>query len=374
MVSANVAPRPLDQESLASAGRDIVAPFSVCFDSRRGAQRMTVESILRLLPGRRLVAQARDEDGQRMLLKLFYGNGAEQYCERERNGYESLAAAHLPTPELLDSGPAVLCYRWLDDGVVVTDDHESRIEAVVELVGRLHRAELLQTDMHLENFMAAPIGRQDRATDHAREQLFALDPDGIRTGAKLTAQPLRYFDNLAVLFAQLPPVQDVQLPQRLLRYLHGANIATDTSLAQQLGRVLPGAVDRARSQRVRRFLDKTLRDCTEFYAEHLPAARFVCQRNALGPQLAAFAEDPEALLQHAVVIKAGNTATVMRTTLDGVSRIVKRYNIKSVGHQLRQSLRPQSRGERSWRNGHRLRFLRIPTAAPIALLEQHQRG
>lgn len=360
---------PMDQPALAAAGRDLQAPFTVCFETRRGTQQMRIDAILRLLPGRRVVARACLTNGEPVLLKLFLGKDAERYCQRERDGYEALAAAHLPTPELLDSGATALCYRWLTDAVAIADDDTARIEAIVELVGRLHRAELLQTDMHLDNFMAAPVD----AAAH-KEVLFALDPDGMRSAGKLSAQPQRYFDNLAVLFAQLPPVQDLQLPQRLLRYLHGANVATDSGLARQLGRVLPLAVERARAQRVRRYLDKTLRDCTEFHVEHLPAARFACARAALGPQLAAFAEDPEAVLANAVVIKAGNTATVMRVTIDGVSRIVKRYNIKSPWHQLRQSLRPQSRGERSWRNGHCLRFLRIPTAAPIALLERRQRG
>lgn len=354
----------VDQDALTVAGRDVTAPFEVQFETRRGQRTMTVESVLRLLPGRRVVAQARSADDGLVLLKLFLGERASAYCEREREGYALLAAAHLPTPELMDSGDTVLCYRWLEQATPVRDDDTERVEATVELVGRLHEAQLLQTDMHLENFLAARMGHKDG--------LYALDPDGIRSGPSLSEQPARYFENLAVLFAQLPPVQDVRLPQRLLRYLYGADIATDSATAAQLGRALPAAVDRARGQRVRRYLDKTLRDCTEFHAESLPGANFYCVREALGDELQAFASDPEAHLEHAVVIKAGNTATVMRVVIDGVSRIVKRYNIKSSWHQLRQSMRSQSRGQRSWRNGHRLRFLRIPTAAPVALLEQRE--
>ncbi len=75
-------------------------------------------------------------------------------------------------------------------------------------------------------------------------------------------------------------------------------------------------------------------------------------------------------LATAEVIKDGNSATVFRLELGGELVVVKRYNVRSLGHRLRAWFRPRSR--RAWRNGHALRLLQIPTAEPLALLERHR--
>ena len=353
---------------LASAERDLELPFAIDVATEGGEQRLVVTKLLRLLPGRRLAARAhlpsmpKADAAKQIMLKLFYGDGAAGYCQREHKGYKLLQQANLQTPECLAQGDNALLYRWLPDAQTVSEFSSEQLDLTVERIGTLHRAGLIQTDMHLENFL------------FHEGKVWLLDPDGIRAaGHADPAEPI-YRDNLAVLFAQLPPNQDLAIAPRLMRYCHGADLAMDSQAAARLCAQLPNAVEQARANRVNRYLDKTLRDCTEFHAERSPGRRFVCRRQSLGPMLEQFARDPESVLNSATVIKAGNTATVMRIVLDGESRIVKRYNIKGAMHRLRQSLRSKSRAERSWRNGHRLRFLRIPTAEPIALLETRRLG
>ncbi|MGI9328215.1 MAG: lipopolysaccharide kinase InaA family protein [Pseudomonadales bacterium] len=353
---------------LASAERDLELPFAIVAVTERGEERLVVTEILRLLPGRRLAARARLQStpgadaAKEVMLKLFYGDGATGYCQREHKGYKLLQQANLQTPECLGQGDNALLYRWLPDAQTVSEFSSDQLDLTVERIGMLHRAGLIQTDMHLENFL------------FHEGKVWLLDPDGVRSaGAADPAEPA-YRDNLAILFAQLSPNQDLAIAPRLMRYCHGADLAMDSQAAARLSAQLPNAVEQARARRVNRYLDKTLRDCTEFHAARGPGRRFVCRRESLGPMLKQFAQDPEAVLHTATVIKAGNTATVMRVMLDGESRIVKRYNIKGAMHRLRQSLRSKSRAERSWRNGHRLRFLRIPTPEPIALLETRHFG
>jgi len=48
--------------------------------------------------------------------------------------------------------------------------------------------------------------------------------------------------------------------------------------------------------------------------------------------------------------------------------VVKRYNLKSLGHRLRRFWRP-SRAWHSWRNAQRLCLWGVPTPRPVALLE-----
>ena len=47
---------------------------------------------------------------------------------------------------------------------------------------------------------------------------------------------------------------------------------------------------------------------------------------------------------------------------------MKRYNVKSPLHRVRRWFKQRSRS--AWRNGHRLAFLGIPGAQPIALIER----
>jgi serine/threonine-protein kinase RIO1 len=84
-----------------------------------------------------------------------------------------------------------------------------------------------------------------------------------------------------------------------------------------------------------------------------------------------FADDPQALFAGplAEVLKAGNSATVIRAPIGERTYVVKRYNVKSLGHAARRALTPTPRYRVSWRNGHRLAFLRLPTARPVALVE-----
>jgi tRNA A-37 threonylcarbamoyl transferase component Bud32 len=86
---------------------------------------------------------------------------------------------------------------------------------------------------------------------------------------------------------------------------------------------------------------------------------------ALRPLLA----DPERFIAAGVVLKAGNSATVAGVEVSARQLVVKRYNIKGFAHWLRRFWRP-SRAWHSWREGHRLAFLGVATARPLAVLER----
>jgi tRNA A-37 threonylcarbamoyl transferase component Bud32 len=77
---------------------------------------------------------------------------------------------------------------------------------------------------------------------------------------------------------------------------------------------------------------------------------------------------PEAVVGEGTPLKLGNSATVVRVTIDDERYIVKRYNIKNLAHRLRRWFKRRAR--HAWCNGHLLAFLGIDTAQPVALLEQ----
>jgi tRNA A-37 threonylcarbamoyl transferase component Bud32 len=68
-------------------------------------------------------------------------------------------------------------------------------------------------------------------------------------------------------------------------------------------------------------------------------------------------------------LKRGNTSTVIRTTVDGVEVVVKRYNIKDAWHGMKRALQ-RTRASISWQNANLMRFYGIDTPRPIAFIEK----
>jgi tRNA A-37 threonylcarbamoyl transferase component Bud32 len=60
---------------------------------------------------------------------------------------------------------------------------------------------------------------------------------------------------------------------------------------------------------------------------------------------------------------------VARVALGEAEAVIKRYNLKSVGHALSRLWRP-SRAWHSWREAHRLQLFGIATPLPLALIEE----
>ncbi|MEZ5560116.1 MAG: lipopolysaccharide kinase InaA family protein [Pseudomonadales bacterium] len=353
----------LGAAEVARAGRALPVPFELHLDNRdAGAAgaleadvRLRVERMLRYLPGRRLVAQARLGD-RTVLLKLFVGRRARHYCLRERRGVLVLAAAGTATPQLLatlsDGACHALLFTYLE-GVRALTDAPADICAAARQLARLHRAGARQRDLHLDNFLCAVDG-----TVHL------IDGDGVRAGAGRGLSVAASLRDLGVLCAQCPPRFDDHLEQILRCY------RDERGLFPVAPQALLQATRRQRRLRVRHYLRKAQRDCTEYHCEQDLRHFFVCMRECLDPALHRFAADPEAALASAEVVKAGNSATVLRAAFGTRRYVVKRYNVKGPVHRLRRALKPRSRFRLAWCNGQRLHFLGIATARPVALLER----
>jgi len=150
---------------------------------------------------------------------------------------------------------------------------------------------------------------------------------------------------------------------------HAYSVARGYKTIDADGGELIEAVHRARRARVRHYLRKVLRDCSEFHAERRFDRFLVCDRASFKGMVAAMLEDIDAQFERGFVIKAGKTATVARLYVDGEAFVVKRYNIKSWQHAMGRMWRP-TRAQRAWQNAHRLRMLGIATFKPIALIER----
>ena len=157
--------------TLRQSGREPALPFQVELDN---GKRLTLQRLLRILPGKRLTAVG-DLDGQPVLAKLFIALlGSERHWARERAGMDALAAQQIPSPRILDAGALKSGghYLLLDflEGAQDLSQSSAAYAAACETLGRMHARGLAQADAHPGNFL------------QWRGGLYVIDGDAIRTG------------------------------------------------------------------------------------------------------------------------------------------------------------------------------------------------
>ncbi len=354
----------VDVKRLRHARQSLGVPFRVLAED---GKTISVSRLLRLLPGKRIVGEARWCD-KAVLAKLFVARANTRHWERERQGIAALQAANLPTPAVLGTGrldggghfllteflagSRTLAERWsavenLRPGEPLALEI---LQPAFALLGRLHAAGLIQTDLHLGNFL-----------EHQGE-LFLIDGDGIEPVTKDGEASGQALGNLALLVAQLPLAWEAYLDVLVAAYS-----AEQECLRPERDELLL-AVERAREQRLTHFLGKTLRDCSQF-AVRGTTSLFSAVVRAEKEALAGVLENPDVMVEKGQMLKDGNTCTVVRVDIGGRALVVKRYNLKSFRHALSRFWRP-SRAWHSWVAAHRLAFFGIPTPAPLAMLEE----
>lgn len=351
-----------DAAALRAAGRTPAVPFRVTLADGRT---LVMTHLLRVLPGKRVVGDSL-LDGSRVLAKLFVDKDSARRAERERQGIVALTAAGIPTPALvaaaaLPGGGHLLTTEFLDGATTLLEHWRPLAERppgdaaalallvpAFRLLGQLHRAGLAHDDLHFGNFLPHD-GR-----------LYLIDGDAVTTAtAPLAAKPAAR--DLAMLIAQLPRTWDGALAPLLDAYRDGGAPALDDA-------VLARALRHERAWRLRDYLDKTGRDCTLFRV-HRSLHRFEAVVRSEADALAPLLADPDRWIDGGHALKRGNTCTVARIDLGGRQLVVKRYNLKHLGHAISRTWRP-TRAWHSWREGHRLTLFGIPTPRPLALIEE----
>jgi tRNA A-37 threonylcarbamoyl transferase component Bud32 len=362
--------RRYDTQALRHEGRNLSVPFqlSVGTADDKIERTLTCTSILRHLPGKRLVCSGTRADGAPVVAKVFLDpSAAERHYRRELKGIEALQTAEIPTPELLfegrlvDGQAPVLLFREMRGFLSLAElleqsNAENRLETLrpaVKSIARLHVAGLKQRDIHPANFLLSG------------NRVMIIDGDDIE---KMGAAPLHKRDslsNLSLFFAQFHPVFDAMVPPLMDVYCNCRQWAPQHTLIQEVN----DAVLKWRAWRLKRFLAKTRRSCTAFIVQKQWRRFMACDREWYSPACQPLLDDLDAFIEGGTILKAGNSATVSRITIDGQAVVVKRYNIKSLSHALRRGPRP-SRAMVSWENAHRLRFWGINTPQPLAVIEE----
>lgn len=349
-------------ERLKDHGREPPAPIDISSD----AGQLHVDQWLRILPGRRLVGAGLLES-QKVLIKLFISARARQHWQRELDGLVCLQQARIASPAVIASGAlkhggyfictafladaATLQQRWnnLSDVLPGQPQALALLGQALESIGQMHAQGLVQTDLHMGNFLLQG------------EQVHVIDGDTV--GAVSPGQPLssaRAEDNLAIFFAQLDAPWDEQVELLLIDYLKVNPLAINPDrLATRIRQV--------RADRLSNWLGKTLRDCTDFMAQR-NWWRYSVVARPQADTLRGLMEQADRPFAGTPTLKDGGSSSVTLAEIEGVRVVIKRYNIKSVAHWLTRFWRP-SRAWHSWLAGHRLQFLNIATPAPLAMIE-----
>lgn len=323
-----------------------------------------IDRVFRWLPGRRLTAGTCWR-GRQVVLKLFLGRGHRRCCARERRGAQRLASSGAATPQLLaelaapEVGGRALLFECLPDARPIASLAGPQLAQAAALavqgLAQLHERGLTHGDMHHHNFMLC------------RDKVYLIDGDSVaplRTRSEPTS-----LKALALFLAEFAPSEDNSVPELLACYEKTRGWLDDPSRLARVRHWLAAA----RRRRIRRYLAKTERNCTEFAVRNDGGHRCISKRNwAWSERLAqsggSLSQALESALAGAEIIKDGNSAKVFRLELAGEPVVVKRYRSKGPIHRFRRWFKPRPRI--AWRNGQALNLLRIPTAEPLALVER----
>lgn len=331
-----------------------------------GAPDINCRELLRVLPDRRWVLLA-EWNSLAVVVKVFAGRQAEKYSHRDARGARWMQQAGLTTPALLWQGVSsefaaqVLIYAEVPNSEnaylsYLKGDSDTRLKLMVDLarvLAQQHTAGLVQTDLHLKNFLLA------------EGQVWSLDGDGIQQTVLSKRQA---YQQLAELISKMYVLDQHDWVAQLLAEYNSVRGWHQTTMP---ARVLAWA-KQMKVQEVERYVTrKIFRTCSDVtWVQNSHSSQAVSAASCMG------VTDLDALeiaMNVGKMLKPGNTCTVVHTQLQGQSVVIKRYNIKNWLHGLSRFWRP-SRAAASWRNAHRLQYFGMLTPQPILMYEQRFYG
>jgi len=303
-----------------------------------GGDHLEVLEVVRTVPEKRVVCRARWQ-GRDVFAKLFLDKKAETYAQRDQLGVERLLAGDIATPALLtaaktvESNHPVLVYEAIlgsQDAEtayqqLASNERKDLVLALVETIAQHHKVGLIQTDLHLKNFLLQ------------KQHIYTLDGDGIRSIAQSDHDQM--LGNLCVFLSKLDVLDLEAWRVALLAAYHAVNPDLDINSAQ-----LKSRTDQHRIKASTRYADeKVFRVCTDVAVnkgtDYYHAQSSVYQHLEVPANLAAYDD----LVNAGEMLKDGNTCTVVSSLLSEQAVVIKRYNLKSAGHAFGRAFRKRRR-------------------------------
>lgn len=359
-----------DCEHLIAMGRRIPTPFYISIEKEQSTEEIRIESVLRIVPGKRLVGLSVWQN-QKVIVKLFFGPGHwKRNLLSDIRGINLLRQRHIPTADIVhqtnmaDTRGAVLLIDYLEQGeslqTLISDTEEeekklSLIKMAIATIAKCHRSGLWQKDIHLDNFMLAG------------ERVYLLDGGDIGAeDADIDKQVA--LDNLALFLAQFSVDWDKHIPHLLDHYQQHSQNLTETESSAMSTRVIS-----QRLQRLNHYERKLFRSTTANRKIHRTNKFVVYDRSIHSEEIEKFIATPDAYIDNNKLMKAGNASTVAAISLAGSTYVLKRYNLKSLWHSIKYLFKP-SRAHQSWLNASILGMLGIATPHPYLVYEERLFG
>ncbi|MBW1852667.1 MAG: hypothetical protein JRJ15_14840 [Deltaproteobacteria bacterium] len=354
----------VDGRHLRFAGRAIAVPFRIQLRSDGQLIELKCTKVLRILPRKRLVCFC-EWNGHQAVAKLFLASGkaAKRHFAREKRGLNACESAGI--------GALVLAFQRIipsldfEEKLGQAESDEQSIELlskVADVIACQHEAGLKHNDLHPGNFL------------FSGKDIYTIDGDDI--DVRKMGSPLakgESLTNLALFFAQFYPKFDQLVPEVFQVYSEKRSWPISSDLQARLMK----EVQRRRSYRKKKYLNKVYRECSAFVCRKTWSGFMIktwsgfmiCDRDYHTEAMNHFLDDPDPVIDGGSLLKDGNTSTVALVEVDRRLLVVKRYNINNFWYGLKRCLRP-SRAWTSWRNAHRLMLLGIATPKPIMLAEK----
>lgn len=357
------------QKELLTNCRDIIYPIYL---QLANGEELRIQKALRVIPKKRLTAYGVWNDKE-VVVKLFFSpRKAKYYAKRDSAGIAALVRAEIPTPNLLYAGPAavkdveLLIFEYLDNAENFTNlwrnatDSSEQLKLLVKIlraIAKQHKAGLVQEDLHSGNFML----RQSR--------IYSLDGDALKkvTRSKRGVAAKKSLKNVAMLIAQLSYVHDVNLNQAYLIYSSFRNWPASARKSNLLYQYVHKQLLRLR----RKFLEKTLRECTSFATSTSWTMRAIWAREQGQsglPQLLPCI-DQHIQVINTEVTQTSDTSEFGKLLLAEKPLLVKKYQPKHWLDILKHAIRKSS-AKREWINAHCLQLIGASALKPLAICEK----
>lgn len=322
---------------------------------------LELQSVLRFLPGKRLVGKALWQN-RAVLLKLMTADAqGHRLLAKELTGHQLMQASQLRLPAIEFQsedihGLLAIAYQWLADARPFSEaDLQSPdlCQQLIQLLADLHQAGLIHDDLHVDNLLLAD------------NKLYLVDYAAVK---QLTDAPLAEADslnNLALLI-----VQFTDAGQQLLKsYFADYSTLRNWPVSEKLSTSLEAAVRQAWQKRQRAYLKKCFRDCTMTAYQCNASYEYAFRRTFFNQVGTEFIDKLDTLIDAGEVLKDGNSATVAKVIVGDRTLVIKRYNLKSFGHFLKRCWRP-SRAANAWRFGRLLELIGLPTPSVLGFVEK----
>jgi hypothetical protein len=349
--------------------RNIELPFTVTVKSKKRDFQVTAEKIFRIAPKKRIVCSGKWND-KKIVMKFFLkSRKTNYYFAKELKGLKALMASGINTPEILFHGQVknseikVIATKEIfpvSDMMSVWNSAENDSvyagleKQVIHEIAALHNAGLKQDDLHLGNFLLSD------------GKIFTIDGDGVDTHK--IGQPLSKklsLENLSILFAQFFPHLDTLAEKSLEYYADCRGWDPEPGLFTHL----KPKIQKLRTIKLKKYLRKIFRECSEFIHKKDWNTQWSCDRKAFGFGLSKFIRDPDLFIEKGKILKKEETSTITRIDIETTVYVVKKYIIKSLSPFSEKCLK-KTRARVSWRNAHLLKQLGDKLPHPVLFMEK----